>query len=98
MPAMQAVDMVTLQAVKSNASDIHLVPSHDSAKVLFRLDGQLRQMVELPLALHESMVSRIKVEAGMDISEDRRPQARGLPPTLASRVEFRGSIRHPVCH
>jgi len=90
LPAMQAVDMVTLQAVKSNASDIHLVPSHDSAKVLFRLDGQLRQMVELPLTLHENMVSRIKVEAGMDISEDRRPQDGGFSLKFDQRrVEFR---------
>ena len=84
LPAMQAVDMVTLQAVKANASDIHMVPSYDSAKVLFRMDGQLRQMVELPLTLHESMVSRIKVEAGMDISEDRRPQDGGFSLKLAN--------------
>ncbi len=90
LPAMQAVDMVTWQAVKSNASDIHMVPSHDSAKVLFRLDGQLHQMVELPLSLHESMVSRIKVEAGMDISEDRRPQDGGFSLKFGERrVEFR---------
>ena len=90
LPAMQAVDMVTLQAVKANASDIHMVPSYDSAKVLFRVDGQLRQMVELPLTLHESMVSRIKVEAGMDISEDRRPQDGGFSLKFGERrVEFR---------
>ena len=90
LPAMQAVDMVTLQAVKANASDIHMVPSYDSAKVLFRMDGQLRQMVVLPLTLHESMVSRIKVEAGMDISEDRRPQDGGFSLNFGERrVEFR---------
>ncbi len=90
LPAMQAVDMVTLQAVKANASDIHMVPSSDSAKVLFRMDGELRQMVVLPLTLHESMVSRIKVEAGMDISEDRRPQDGGFSLNFGERrVEFR---------
>ena len=74
LPAVQAVDMITLQAVKGNASDIHMVPQSDSSRVLFRMDGQLREMVVLPLTLHESMVSRIKVQAGMDISESRRPQ------------------------
>ena len=74
LPAVQAVDMVTLQAVKGHASDIHMVPSSDSSRVLFRLDGELKEMVVLPLTLHESMVSRIKVQAGMDISETRRPQ------------------------
>ena len=74
LPAVQAVDMVTLQAVRNHASDIHLVPLSDSSKVIFRMDGVLRDMVVLPLTLHETMVSRIKVQAGMDISETRRPQ------------------------
>lgn len=74
LPAVQAVDMVTLQAVKGRASDIHMVPASDSGRVLFRIDGVLRQMIVLPLTLHESMVSRIKVMAGMDIAENRRPQ------------------------
>lgn len=74
LPAVQAVDMVTLQAVKGRASDIHMVPGADSGRVLFRIDGVLRQMIVLPLTLHESMISRIKVMAGMDIAENRRPQ------------------------
>ncbi|MDP6452527.1 MAG: GspE/PulE family protein [SAR202 cluster bacterium] len=74
LPAAQAVEMVTLQAVKRRASDVHLVPSSDSAKVLFRVDGVLTEIVVVPITLHESMVSRIKVLAEMDISETRRPQ------------------------
>ena len=92
LPAVQAVDMVTLQAVKANASDIHMVPTSDSAKVLFRMDGMLRQMVLLPLTLHETMISRIKVESGMDISENRRPQDGGFSLMFGERkVEFRVS-------
>ena len=74
LPAIQAVEMVTLQAVKRRASDVHLVPTSDSSTVLFRLDGALQQVVVLPVRLHESMVARIKVLAEMDISETRRPQ------------------------
>ena len=73
-PATQAVEMVTLQAVKRRASDIHMVPTVDSSKVLFRVDGALQQAVLVPLTLHETMISRIKVLADMDISEARRPQ------------------------
>ena len=92
LPAVQAVDMVTLQAVKSNASDIHMVPSSDSARVLFRLDGTLHQMVVLPLTLHETMLSRIKVQAGMDISETRRPQDGSFSMMFGERkAEFRVS-------
>jgi len=74
LPAIQAVEMVTLQAVKRRASDIHFVPTSDSSTVLFRTDGVLQRTVMLPLTLHESMVSRMKVLADMDISESRRPQ------------------------
>ena len=74
LPATQAVEMVTLQAVKRRASDVHLVPTSDSSKVLFRLDDALQNIVMVPLTLHETMISRIKVLADMDISEARRPQ------------------------
>ena len=74
LPAIQAVEMVTLQAVKRRASDVHFVPTSDSSSVLFRLDGALQQVVSVPLRLHESMLARIKVLADMDISESRRPQ------------------------
>ena len=74
LPAVQAVEMITLQALKRQASDIHLVPTSDSSKVLFRLDGELQHAIALPMSLHESMISRIKVLADMDISEKRRPQ------------------------
>jgi len=92
LPAIQAVEMVTLQAVKRRASDIHVVPTPDSSKVLFRIDGILQNMTMLPLTLHESMVSRVKVLAGMDISERRRPQDGSFPMTFGERhVDFRVS-------
>ncbi len=73
LPAIQAVEMITLQAVKRKASDVHIVPTSDSSSILFRLDGVLQQVVIVPLKLHESIVARIKVLADMDISESRRP-------------------------
>ena len=69
-----------------------MVPTSDSAKVLFRLDGTLHQMVVLPLTLHETMLSRIKVQAAMDISETRRPQDGSFSMMFGERrAEFRGS-------
>ena len=90
--AVQAVEMVTLQAVKRRASDIHLVPTSDSSKVIFRVDGILQEAVLIPLTLHETMVSRIKVLAGMDISETRRPQDASFNLQFGERgVDFRVS-------
>jgi type IV pilus assembly protein PilB len=92
MPAAQAVEMVTLQAVKRRASDIHMVPTSDSSKVLFRIDGALQNVVMVPLTLHESMVSRIKVLAEMDISEQRRSQDGSFSPVR--REDRRLPCRH----
>lgn len=92
LPAMQSVDIITLQAVKRRASDIHLVAGSDSARVLFRLDGILQEMILLPISLHETMISRIKVLAGMDISETRRPQDGSFSMDFGEKkVEFRVS-------
>ncbi len=73
-PVVRAVEMITLQAVKSRASDIHIMPTVDSSKVLYRIDSVLHNVHTIPLGIHESMVSRIKVMANMDITERRRPQ------------------------
>ncbi|MBI2964700.1 MAG: type II/IV secretion system protein [Chloroflexi bacterium] len=90
--ALQAVEMVTLQAVKRKVSDVHLRPTPDSGQVLFRLDGVLQKVTEMPLTLHESMVSRIKVLARMDISETRRPQDGSFTMEFGQRkVDFRVS-------
>ncbi|MBI2851823.1 MAG: type II/IV secretion system protein [Chloroflexi bacterium] len=89
-PVVRAVDMIALQAVKSRASDIHLVPTIDSAKVLYRVDGVLHQVHTLPLEIHQNMVSRIKVMAKMDITEKRRPQDGSFSLTFGEReINFR---------
>ena len=49
LPATQAVEMITLQAVKRRASDVHLMPTSDSSRVLFRVDGVLQQAIVVPL-------------------------------------------------
>ena len=74
LPAIQAVEMVTLQAIKRGASDVHFVATSDSSRILFRLDGVLQEVAEIPIGLHDSMIARIKVLADMDITETRRPQ------------------------
>ena len=74
LPAVHAVEMVTLQAIKRGASDVHFVATSDASRILFRLDGVLQEVAEIPLALHDSMLARIKVLADMDITETRRPQ------------------------
>ncbi|MDA0799026.1 MAG: GspE/PulE family protein [Chloroflexi bacterium] len=91
-PVAHAVDMITLQAVKIEASDGHFRPGQDSSKVLYRVDGVLHEGPVVPLTLHEGMVSRVKVMANMDITETRRPQDGHFTMTFGERnVDFRVS-------
>jgi len=73
-PAIRAVNRLIAEAVDAQASDIHLEPNEDSLTVRYRIDGLLRQMGLLPLAIRNSVVARIKVMAGLDIAEKRLPQ------------------------
>ncbi len=73
-PAAEAVDAFVLQAAGSHASHIHLVPGSDSSRVLFRLNGVLTGVAVIPRSLQESMNSRIKTLASMDVSETIMPQ------------------------
>ncbi|MBI2860800.1 MAG: type II/IV secretion system protein [Chloroflexi bacterium] len=92
-PVVRAVEMITLQAVKSRASDIHVVPTVDCAKVMYRIDGVLHTVHTIPLGVHQNMVSRIKVMANMDIAERRRPQDGSFTMTFGEReVSFRVGV------
>ena len=73
-PIISLVDSLLRTAVEERASDVHLEPVEDTIIVRFRLDGVLHEMRTLPLNLLSSVVSRIKIMAGMDITERHIPQ------------------------
>lgn len=73
-PAVQLANMTISQAVSTKASDIHIEPYEKNSRVRFRIDGVLHDIMEPPLKIHASLVSRIKVMANMDIAERRIPQ------------------------
>lgn len=73
-PVVRAVDMILEQAVRDRASDIHIVPDVDSVRVRYRVDGMLTDALTLPHGSHYQILSRIKILAGMNIAERRRPQ------------------------
>ncbi len=89
-PAVKAVDTIIAQAVKDRASDIHVVPTEDALKVYYRIDGTLHEAVSLPVGVHQALTSRVKVMAGMDIAERRRPQDGQFTATIEDReINFR---------
>jgi len=73
-PIVKFINSMLDNAIKSDASDIHLEPYEKLAVARFRVDGVLRKILTYPKKAHNSVVSRIKVMCGLDISERRLPQ------------------------
>ncbi len=70
------VDQVLVTAYRDNASDIHFEPSPVSSRtsIRFRIDGVCHQYMEIPNAMINGIISRLKIMAGLDIAERRLPQ------------------------
>ncbi len=73
-PVSRLVDSIINSAVNARASDIHIEPQEPDVKVRYRVDGILRDALEIPASSQREIVSHIKVLADMDISERRTPQ------------------------
>ncbi|MDX9994886.1 MAG: ATPase, T2SS/T4P/T4SS family [Rhodocyclaceae bacterium] len=73
-PAIRLANAIILEAIRLGASDIHIQPRSKSVAVRLRIDGVLLDKIQVPLAMHPSLVSRLKIMAELDISERRRPQ------------------------
>lgn len=73
-PVVRIVNMLISQAVRDRTSDIHIEPQDDTLRVRYRIDGALADAVSLPEALGPAIISRIKIMAGLNIVERRRPQ------------------------
>ena len=74
----QMVDRCLVRAVQERASDIHFEPRENRLRVRFRIDGVLTERPGFPAEGITAVVSRLKVLAGMDISERRMPQDGGF--------------------
>jgi type IV pilus assembly protein PilB len=73
-PIVKFVDLVMTQAIKEKASDIHFEPFEKEFKLRYRVDGALYEMAPPPVHLANSVISRVKVMANMNIAERRIPQ------------------------
>jgi general secretion pathway protein E len=85
-PIIKLVNHVFGQAVKSQASDIHIEPYQQHLQVRFRLDGVLHNVLSPPRRLHAAIVSRIKVMARLDIAEKRLPQDGRMEVKIGERL------------
>jgi type II secretory ATPase GspE/PulE/Tfp pilus assembly ATPase PilB-like protein len=73
-PVSEIVSSIISYAARNRASDIHIEPAEDKTRVRFRVDGVLQERLTLPVEIHSSVVSRIKILANLKIDEKRIPQ------------------------
>lgn len=73
-PIVDIVNYILVTASKKNASDIHFDPADNHMKVRFRIDGKLDTFIIVPNTAKQNLIARLKIMAGMNITETRLPQ------------------------
>jgi len=92
-PVKKLLNLVLLQAIRDQASDIHFEPFEDEFKMRYRIDGVLYEMVPPPRHIALAVASRIKVMANLDIAERRVPQDGRIELTVGGKpVDLRVSV------
>jgi len=85
-PIIRLINAVLTEAVKENASDIHVEPFENRLVIRFRVDGVLREVLQSKRAVAPLVVSRIKVMSKLDIAEKRLPQDGRISLRVAGRA------------
>jgi len=85
-PIIRLINAILTEAIKENASDIHIEPFEQRLLVRLRIDGVLREVIRPPKEVSSLLVSRIKVMAQLDIAEKRVPQDGRISLKLAGKA------------
>ncbi len=93
-PVVKLVNLILLDAIKRGASDIHIEPYEKVLRVRYRIDGVLQEIMRPPMNMRDALVSRLKIQARLDITERRIPQDGRMKLRLskAKTVDFRVSV------
>lgn len=92
-PLVRLVDGIITDAIRRNASDIHIETYERRIRVRYRVDGLLQEMAPLPFKYRAAIVSRIKIMADLDISERRLPQDGRIKVRVGDRaIDIRLSV------
>lgn len=73
-PTIQLTNSILMEAITSNASDIHVEPYESYMVIRYRIDGVLEEAMRLPVKIYNALIARFKLISGMDIAERRVPQ------------------------
>lgn len=98
-PVVKFLQKMLLDAINIGASDLHFEPYEKFYRIRFRVDGELRDIAQPPLAIKDKLASRIKVISSLDISEKRIPQDGRMKLILSKTrtIDFRVSTL-PLIH
>jgi len=92
-PISQALSKILEYAIKSRASDIHIEPLETALKIRCRVDGVLREVMQLPKSIEPALVSRVKILSDLKIDEHRIPQDGQFAVKIANKeVDLRIAI------
>jgi type IV pilus assembly protein PilB len=91
-PVVRFLQKMLIDAINMRASDLHFEPFEYTYRVRFRIDGELREITQPPVAIKDKLASRIKVISRMDIAEKRVPQDGRMKLKFGSKaIDFRVS-------
>jgi type IV pilus assembly protein PilB len=91
-PVVRFLQKMLIDAINARASDLHFEPYEYNYRVRFRIDGELREITQPPVAIKDKLASRIKVISRLDIAEKRVPQDGRMKLKFGSKaIDFRVS-------
>ncbi len=92
-PTVNLLNTLLARALRQGASDMHLEPQGGPARVRYRIDGVLHEIDTIPTAMVLPVITRLKILAGMDIGERRRPQDGKIEFRIAGEdIDIRASV------
>jgi type IV pilus assembly protein PilB len=92
-PVVKLVNSLLYNAVRENASDIHIEPDEKKLRIRYRVDGRLYEKMRPPYQMQAAIVSRIKIMAELDIAQRRLPQDGGIHVLMEGRpIDLRVSV------
>jgi general secretion pathway protein E len=92
-PTVNLLNSLIARALRQGASDLHFEPQGGSARVRYRIDGVLHEVDTVPIGMVLPVITRLKILAGMDIGERRRPQDGKIELRIAGEdIDIRASV------
>jgi type IV pilus assembly protein PilB len=93
-PVVKLVNLILLDAIRKNASDIHVEPYEKQLRIRYRIDGVLYEVMKPPFKLRHAITSRLKIMSSLDIAERRLPQDGRIKMKMGrgKEMDFRVSV------